>query len=321
MTAQAAVSKFTGGEVWKSKLKSVGYFVDDEMAEKIARWWVAQEPLILEGPPGTGKTEFAKKIALAANAALYRLQCYEGITSEVALYCFNKRLQDLEIERHFHESTLPENLAEIVFSEKCMVRGKIAQGFLDPSEEIITLVDELDKAKDGALEAALLEFFDEGTITVQETNRILKPLNGKKPHIIVTSNAGLDQSGLKSGGKSTLSYPILRRSKYIYLAEPTVQRQADILRSKVPELHPAMSLKCALFVQKMNTLHEMEKPIALSETICWARSLAQMNTQELDEAVIVNTKDDLAKSQLDQKRLVGNTAQILTMVKNALERI
>lgn len=309
---------FITPENWRALLKSVGYFVDEDMAEVISLWWNAPEPLVLEGPPGTGKTSFARKIAQASKAALYRLQCYEGITAEVALYSFNKRLQDLLIERAIQENNLPENLAELVFSERCMVRGKIAQSFLDTSAEIIVLVDELDKAKDGALEAALLEFFDEGTITVGETNRVLKPVNNKKPHIIVTSNAGLDQSGLKSGGKATLSYPILRRSKFIHLAEPTVQRQAEILRSEVPSLSPEMSLQCALFVEKMNKLHEMEKPIALSETIGWGRSLAQLRAARLTEQLVFRTKSDLAKSELDLRRLTGNTPQIISAVMTTL---
>lgn len=318
MEGESVKKAYSDGRIWQERLKAVGYFIELEMAETIARWWVAPEPLVLEGPPGSGKTEFGKKIAEAVGSPLYRLQCYDGLTSKVALYSFSERLQDLEIERCFQKGELPENLAEIVFSEKCLIRGKIAQGFLDTRSDIITLIDELDKTKDGALEAALLEFLDEGMITVQETNRVLAPLNGAKPHIIVTSNAGLDQSGLRSGGKATLSFPILRRSKYVYLAEPTVQRQADILRERVPELGMELSLKCALFVQKMNALHEMEKPIALSETICWGRSLALMGAADLTEELVKRTKDDLAKSQLDQKRLVGNTPQILSMVKNAI---
>lgn len=311
-------SEFINGQEWQRRLKGAGYFVDSEMAEKISRWWVAPEPLLLEGPPGTGKTSFARKIAQASGAAFYRLQCYDGITAKVALYSYSERLQDLAIDKAYREGNLPENLAQLVFSESCMVRGKIAQSFLDTSRDVIVLIDELDKAKDGALEAAMLEFFDEGTITVQEINRTLSPITGKKPHIIVTSNAGLDKSGIKSGGKATLSYPILRRSKFIHLAEPTVQRQAEILRTEVPQLTPEMSLKCALFVQKMNTLMEMEKSIALSETIGWARSLALIGATDLTVEIVTQTRDDLAKSELDIKRLLGNTPQILSMVKNAL---
>ena len=318
MTKTQTAKRFKSSSFWVEHLKSAGYFIENDMANEIARWWVADEPLLLEGPPGTGKTSFARKISESVGAPLYRMQCYDGMTSEKALYSFSKRLQDLEIEKAVDENRLPENLSDLVFSEKCMIRGKLAQSFLDRSDDVIVLVDELDKSAEGSLEAALLEFFDEGTITIEETNRVLSSVTGRKPHIIVTSNAGLDQSGLKSGGKATLSYPILRRCKYIHLAEPTVQRQWEIICSEVPELGKQVGLMCALFVKKMNKLYEMEKPIALSETICWARSLALMGAQNITVEIIKDTKGDLAKSEMDIKRLLSNSAQILTSVKTAL---
>ena len=307
---------------WRRALTAVGYFVDDELAEKIARWWNASEPGIFEGGPGTGKTKLALKIAEVVGVEPYRLQCYDGITAEVALYFFHKRLQELEIERAMRgDKGLPENLAELVFSEKCMVKGKLAQALDDPNDDIIVIVDELDKNKSGALEAALLQYFDEqGTITVNETNRTLRLPKNKRLHTIITSNAGLDASGVKSGGKATLSYPVLRRCKYFYFAEPTVQRQAEILKDNVTSLSMSLCLEVALFVYKMNKLREMEKPISLGETINWARSLANRNAVTLlgQNHLIESTCDDLAKSERDINRFKGNVSQVLTGVQNTM---
>ena len=270
-------------------------------------------PLILEGPPGSGKTSLAKCLAAAKGAPLYRLECYKSIGRREALYYWDERLQEIELKRQVERfNELPENAASVIYQPRMMIPGVLTRALRDPHPDVFVLINELDKVPDQeAFEALLLEYLDEHAITVPEINERIQPVAKKPPHTIITSNAGVTGASIRD----SLSYPVLRRGKYIYLPEVERNRRYAILRHAAPGLSPLVLHDAMLFVEKAS-YWEMQKPLALSETIMWVRSLEWLGVTDLTEEVILASLFDLAKSREDADRLRSASRYLLQYVHN-----
>jgi MoxR-like ATPase len=202
-------------------------------------------------------------------APLYRLECYKSIGRREALYDWDERLQEIELKRWVEKNgELPETAARIIYHPQMMIPGVLTRALRDPHPDVFVLINELDKIPgQEAFDALLLEYLDEHTITLLETGERILPAAQKPPHTIITSNAGVAGASLRD----SLSYPVLRRGRYVYLPEADSARQYAILRQAAPSLDHAVLRDIVLFVQRASDW-ELEKPIALSETIMWARS-------------------------------------------------
>ncbi len=291
-----------------------GKFIDDQTALTVAMWLEDRAGLlILEGPPGSGKTSLAKCLADAKNAPLYRLECYKSIGRREALYDWDERLQEIELKRWVeHHGELPDTAATVIYQSQMMVPGVLTRALMDQHPDVFVLINELDKIPDQeAFEALLLEYLDEHAITVAETGERIMPVAKRHPHTIITSNAGVPGASLRD----SLSYPVLRRGKYVYLPEADRKRQYAILRQAAPGLNPFVLRDAVLFVEKASQW-ELQKPIALNETIMWARSLEWLCVTELSEQVILSSLADLAKSREDAERLSSATRCLLQYVRN-----
>jgi MoxR-like ATPase len=298
----------------KEGLRRQGYFIDDATALTVAVWLEDRSgPLILEGPPGSGKTSLAKCLAAAKGAPLYRLECYKSIGRREALYDWDERLQEIELNRWVKKNgELPETPMSIIYHPQMMIPGVLTRALGDTNLDIFVLINELDKIPgQEAFEALLLEYLDEHAITVLETGERIRPAAGKPPHTIITSNAGVAGASLRD----SLSYPVLRRGKYIYLPEADSVRQYEILRQAAPTLDHLVLRDVVLFVERASAW-ELEKPIALSETIMWARSLEWLGVTELTEQVVYSSLADLAKSREDADRLRSATKYLLHYVQS-----
>ena len=298
----------------REMLRVQRYFIDDQTALTVAVWLEDRSgPLVLEGPPGSGKTSLAKCLAATRSAPLYRLECYKSIGRRQALYDWDERLQEIELKRWVkRHGELPEAAAAVIYQPQLMIAGVLTRALMDPNPDVFVLINELDKIPDQeAFEALLLEYLDEHAITVPETGERIRAAAEKPPHTIITSNAGVYGASLRD----SLSYPVLRRGKYVYLPEADRDRQYAILRQAAPKLNPVVLRDAVLFVEKASQW-ELQKPIALSETIMWARSLEWLGVTELTEQVILSSLADLAKSREDAERLGSAIKYLLQYVSN-----
>lgn len=296
-------------DAWRTGFESVDYYPDEELLLAALSWWRTRPgPLILEGPPGCGKTSFALKLALWKKVPLYRLDCYPRISKEAALYHWNIRLQDYEVERITKlTGEIPEDVTKIYYDRRMMIRGKIALALEDPNPDTILLVNELDKVPSGeSFESLLLEVLDEFAVTISEVNEKIVSASGLPIHIVITSNAGIEnaRSGQSSDAqlRLTLSHPILRRGKHVPLTEANLLRKYEIICRSAPNLPFSMKRDCALFAERIFKV-SMQKPVSLSEIIMWVKTLQDFDVRTLTPEAVKKTIFDLGKS-LDERRRI-----------------
>jgi MoxR-like ATPase len=244
-------------------------------------------PLLLEGEPGVGKTAAAQVLAKVLDAPLVRLQCYEGLTANEALYDWNHQRQLLAI-RIAESQHQPLSEADL-FSEKFLVERPILRCVrYDGPRPPVLLIDEVDRADD-EFEALLLEALGEGSVTVPE----LGTFTAKRPPIVVlTSNRSRD-----------LHDALRRRCLYHWLEYPEPDRVVAILRRKAPEANVALIESAAQFVGHVRTL-DVDKPPGVAEAINWVAALTVLGATELGRDVVVSTLGAVAKTPDDRDLVV-----------------
>jgi MoxR-like ATPase len=308
---------------WIHKLRQVGYFIPYQMALPVAFWWRDRGgPLILEGPPGGGKTRLAEAIidCCGLREHFYRVQCYRSISRSQTLYDWDRKLQDIALDAYvqMHDGRAPENPSEVIYDVKNMVPGQLARVLQDTNPDATLLIDEIDKVPSGeGFEAVLLEYLGEHKITVAEANRQITPASGFPPHTVITSNAGIDNSSLVE----TLSYPLLRRGLYrIWVPEPDPATRYKILRTNAIKVNSTLIVDVVHFIEYISDW-KLDKAVALSETINWIRFLEFLAVDELTPDVVAATLGAIAKLTTDTERLADGIRAILVHIKNKRQQI
>jgi MoxR-like ATPase len=308
---------------WIENLARVGYFIAPEMARDVAFWWQSRlGPLVLEGPPGGGKTRLAEAIVEVCQLqnSFYRLQCYSSIGKQQALYDWDSTIQRYEMENslRLHDGRPPGDLSEVLYSDRTLVPGQLVRALLDENPDTLLLIDEFDKIPPNqAFEALALQFLGEHSITISEQNRKLRPRSALAPHTVITSNAGVDNSSVTD----QLSSTILRRAVvYVNVPEPTAPRRYMILRTNARSLSPEVIRDAVLLVDKMSQ-RQFDKPVALSETINWVKYLEFLDVRELTADVVISTASALAKIHNDVQNLKKGARAAIESVRNRRKEI
>ena len=263
-------------------LEKQNYVTDSEIVMSVYLGKTLQKPLLVEGPAGVGKTEIAKVMSKALNTDLIRLQCYEGIDANMALYEWNYQRQLLHIKLdEGGEKTLSEREATI-FSEDFLMKRPLLQAITHHKPPVL-LIDELDRS-DEEFESFLLEILSEWQITIPEIGSIRAK---EKPYVILTSNRTRE-----------LSEAIRRRCIFLWLDYPGYEKELRILQNKVPDCDVRLTKQICIFMELIRK-QKLEKIPGIAETIDWAKSLVALHQDQLDPVVVEATLGIVFKDRND----------------------
>jgi MoxR-like ATPase len=300
------IKKWEQAHWWRDRLAEQGYFIEIPDALSVATWAALRPPLIIQGPPGSGKTALMKAVRRVLEVPCYWLTCYEGITAEVALYRWNEPLQRNAMDRALVDDKEIEDPERLWFDEKHLIKGKLAQALTDKHPDVMVAIDEVDKVSAGGeFENSLLEFTGDGRITVNEAQMVFeRPQNTNQLLIAMTSNAGINAKRL------SLSYPLLRRSLFIRLPEPTGEQAFKILRTNAPRLSPYLVSEITEFISQISRA-ELDKPLSIAESIMWVQQLQFLGVDRLDKDTIFATLGTIGKGEEEIERIKDVTHSIL----------
>jgi MoxR-like ATPase len=267
-----------------SALRSQGYLPDDRIAHVVFLAERLEKPVLVEGPAGVGKTELAKALASVHDRRLIRLQCYEGLDEAKALYEWNYRKQLLRIQAG--EQAGWSEVAGDIFSEEFLLTRPLLEAIRSP-EPVVLLIDEIDRVE-METEALLLEVLSEFQVSIPELGTITA---ASQPMVVLTSN-----------NTRELSEALKRRCLFLHMGYPTIERETEILVTRVPDLPEALADAMARVVASIRE-EKIRKPPSVSESLDWARTLLALGVTELDDAAVLDTMPVLLKYQSDIERV------------------
>src|SRR4051794_5711104 len=269
---------FESIDALEGALREADYLPDRGLATALYLATRLEKPLLLEGEAGVGKTEAAKALARVQGARLIRLQCYEGLDVAHAVYEWNYSRQLLHI-RAAQEGTVSERE---LFGPEFLIRRPLLEA-IESDEPVVLLIDEIDRADD-EFEAFLLEILSDFQITIPEIGTISAR---RRPAVILTSNRTRE-----------LHDALKRRCLFHWITHPTLEREIEIVRLRVPGVPERLAAQAAAFVSGLRA-HDLAKAPGVAETIDWANALAALGCEELDAEVVQQTLGSVLKYHED----------------------
>ena len=284
MSSEQTDPRFDTVDDVRDRLRKVDYLSDESIAGIVYLADRLGKPILVEGPAGTGKTQLAKSVAEITGARLIRLQCYEGLDESRALYEWNYKKQLLRIQasRGEGETAGWDAIEEDIFSDDFLLTRPLLEA-IRADDPVVLLIDEVDRVE-VETEALLLEILSDYQVSIPELGTITAK---QIPMVFLTSN-----------NTRELSEALKRRCLYLHVDYPDMDREKEIVLTKVPGVTESLADEIARIVRSIRQL-ELKKAPSVSETIDWARTLVLLGKDHVDAETAVATVNILLKYQSD----------------------
>ena len=283
-------------------MEGFGYVADEAIATAVFLAREMRKPLLIEGEAGGGKTELAKVLAQLLETELIRLQCYEGLDVNTALYEWNYPRQMLRARLAEHDGQSASDVEALIFSREYLLERPLLRAITRADGPPVLLIDEIDRADEG-FEAFLLEVLSDFQVTVPELGTIRA---AHVPHVILTSNRSRE-----------IGDALRRRCLYLFVEHPTVEKEVRILQLKAPGASEQLAREIGRFMQALRR-RRLAKAPGVAESIDWAQALVRLHRSQLDAEAVAQTLGCFLKDRHDIEDLDrAGVAALVAEAQNA----